>query len=448
MLSGWIDESGVMWNPVDSDEDPFIGYMYYAGDETDGVLRTGWVAYEDGSLTDKYYEKETLWFYFNSSSNKKVFNDTSYDYYEKRISGKTYAFDENGVMLTGWEADKATKFYIDDTSNTDEYGNLSKKRWVYAIPSEEINVDDHIDEVYRWFWADLSGNISKNEMIKVDKNYYAADKTGIIRDGLVVFTKIDHKYVHNIDIENTDGKDFIVNRKYRAKDDNKDYTYDDDSQVIYYFENDETSKSYGKRILENVTIPFSEKDYVFYSTKSAGGVEGAKERKYYQCGIEMKADPVLGLGLIFDGVATESVANSPTRKPDYKKAAGNEYNVYYDVTSYSKDCLPHMQVVDTSGKIISKSNVFKKDKAGNYWIIGDNGSFMKIVTVPVKYQKADGKWYFKSEVYNDKNMRVETKFIPFGEFDYSNRTVLLERGEGSYELIPDEIYALNFNWVK
>ncbi len=64
MLSGWIDESGNMWNDYDNDTDPFIGVLYYAGDETDGVLRSGWMGFTDASIDDKYFKKEVIWFYF------------------------------------------------------------------------------------------------------------------------------------------------------------------------------------------------------------------------------------------------------------------------------------------------------------------------------------------------------------------------------------------------
>ena len=53
------------FNEIDNNEsDPFSGFCYYAGDETDGVLREGWTAYEEGSTDDRYYKKQTLWFYF------------------------------------------------------------------------------------------------------------------------------------------------------------------------------------------------------------------------------------------------------------------------------------------------------------------------------------------------------------------------------------------------
>ena len=87
MLSGWINEDGETFNEYESDTDPFNGYCYYAGDETDGVLREGWVAYEDGSVEDRYYMKQTLWFYFRNSDNKKVMSEEEGELKKKTING-------------------------------------------------------------------------------------------------------------------------------------------------------------------------------------------------------------------------------------------------------------------------------------------------------------------------------------------------------------------------
>ncbi|MCQ2609391.1 MAG: hypothetical protein MJ151_01150, partial [Lachnospiraceae bacterium] len=64
MLSGWINEQGEMFTSQDADEDPFQDeYIYYAGDETDGVLKEGWYEYTEGSLNEDYYDKESMWIY-------------------------------------------------------------------------------------------------------------------------------------------------------------------------------------------------------------------------------------------------------------------------------------------------------------------------------------------------------------------------------------------------
>ena len=136
MLSGWISETGEMYNEVDFSDDPFVGFLYYAGDETDGVLREGWMPYEDGSFDDRYYEKEVIWFYFNKNNNKKTYSENSESYNQKKIGGKTYAFDENGVMLTGWEAEKATKYHIE---LDDFYGQFTGMNKYDSVMEVQLN---------------------------------------------------------------------------------------------------------------------------------------------------------------------------------------------------------------------------------------------------------------------------------------------------------------------
>lgn len=455
MLSGWINESGEMYNEIDYDEDPFVGFMYYAGDETDGVLREGWMAYEDGSIDDKYYDKEVIWFYFNNNNNKKVMNEGTGDYYQKKINGKIYAFDDNGVMLTGWEAERATKYHIDFDIDDNDYGVLAKKRWVYTVPSEEINADDYLDELERWFYADSNGDIVKGLMKKINKEYYAFDRSGILKEGLIIFDKNSNQYIDKIDIDETDGKKFIVERRYISKDTAEEKQFDSNTQVLYYFLDDESSNIYGARRTGEKLISFRDNDYVFNSEKS-GQLEGTKKKKIYQAGMQIKADPSLGLGIVLDGVADSMNASAPTTPLSY--TAGvlddglNDYcNIRYtgdDVATYYTDrgVFPHFSVVDTKGNKISSSNTYRKDKEGNYWMFGPSGTLIKIVSVPVKYMTSESAWYFKSDFYNDMNMRVETTWKVFGTPDASGYTVQLNRNEGNYEVVPDDLYALNFEF--
>ncbi len=451
MLSGWINENGVMYNEIDFDDDPFVGFLYYAGDETDGVLREGWMPYEDGSLDDKYYKKEVMWFYFNKNNNKKVMSEDSDSYNQKKINGKFYAFDENGVMLTGWEAERATKYHIEyDDLYNEEYGALAKKRWVYTVPSEEINQDDHVDEVERWFYADSSGDIVKGTVKKITKEYYAFDNTGILKSGLVVINGNDNTYIDTISMDETDGKKFIIDRLYTSKDTGEEKQFVDTSQKILYFLDDEMSSIYGARRTGEIPVGFSDNDYIFSSEKN-GELETLKKRKFHQAGIQLRAEPQLGLGIVMDGVASTSVASVANRTAKYIdgeliNGKDNEYYVYYDPNQYN-DLYPHFIAVDARGNKITASNTYRKDKEGNFWMFGANGSFIKIVSVPVKYNINEGVWYFRSDFQNAKNMRVESMWQPFGTEDASGLTVSLQRGDGGYEIIPDEQYTLNFNII-
>lgn len=460
MLSGWIDEAGNMWNDYDNDTDPFVNALYYAGDETDGVLRSGWMGFTDGSIDDKYYKKEVIWFYFGPTSNKKTYygqegTNTNLDYLSKYINGKQYAFDENGVMLTAWEADKATKYYIEEEDPySPDHGILNKKRWIFTVPSEEIDIDDYNDEVSRWFYSDNSGNLYRNIMKKINNEYYVFDGKGIMRDSLVILRASGKHYVDRIDVENTNGKDFIVSREYATGENNEKEKriYNSDTDILYYFDTDESSSKYGARKTGTVRIQFNDMEYVFYSDKS-GSKEGYRKKKYYQSGLELAADPMLGYGLILDYIASDSEIYSKSSKNlSYKNGTlntdiTNDYKIYYDLSNYNDSTgYPHLRVIKTNRSLPDKSFTAIKDKEGNYWMIGANNSFIKIVSVPIKYEKSVGKWFFRSDYTNVNGKSVNGWIECDTILDTTGQYVSATRGDGNYEVIPTDLYAVNFDW--
>ena len=450
MLSGWINESGEMWNYVDYDTDPFDGFVYYAGDETDGVLREGWVSFDDGSMDDKYYEREHIWLYFSSTTHKKVYAEAGEEYREKNINGRSYAFDDKGVMLMGWEVQPATRWYADEyDEDPARVGSLVKKRWSNVIPSRELSDEDYENDTYRWFYSEANGNIAKNKVKKINGYYYAFDKKGRMKDGLVILTQNTLEFVDRIDLDATEGKDFMITRKYQSKEDTVERTFDYTKHVLYYFNLDDTIDLFGTRKTGTVTVPFADKDYTF-CTDSRGAIRTVKNNKYYQEGFLLAADPMLTYGVVLDGFMDTSQGNVPQREPEYKGGTsetavkGNEYYISHRIENYTVEW-PHFIAVDKNGKKASKKCAAKKDKDDNYWLIGENGTFKKVVSVPCKYRA--GTWYFKSDRYNAKTFRTKPAWIPFGETDAMGKTVVIERGAGDYEIYLLDQYAVNFNWV-
>ena len=450
MLSGWINEEGEMWNYVDYDTDPFDGFVYYAGDETDGVLREGWLQYDEGSMDDKYYERENIWLYFSSITNKKIYAENGEEYRERKINGRDYAFDDKGVMLMGWEVQAATRWYADEyDSDPARVGSLVKKRWSNVIPSKELSEEDYENDTYRWFYSGANGEIVKNTMKKINGYYYAFDKKGRMKDGLVILKMGSYEFVDTIDLEATEGKDFMVTRRYQSKEDTVVRRFDHTKHVLYYFNTDDTVDLFGSRKTGMVTVPFADKDYQF-CTDNLGAIRTLKNKRYFQEGFLLAADPLLTYGIVLDGYMTSPNGDAPNREPLYRGGSsetavgGNEYYVSQKQSSYTVEW-PHFIAVDKNGKKIAKKPSAKKDKDDNYWIIGDNGTFKKVVTVPVKYRA--GTWYFKSDKYNAKTYKTNTAWIPFGDEDANGYTVKLNRGEGNYELYLLDQYATNFNWV-
>lgn len=479
MLFGWINENGERFNEYEDDTDPFNGYCYFAGDETDGVLREGWTAYEEGSVEDRYYLKQTLWFYFKTSDNKKVQSENESELKKKTINGKTYAFDDQGVMAMGWDSDvldsdnddlsiQSKNYFYEEGSDV---GKLAKKEWYYAVPSQKQNLDDHDQDVQRWFYSLGSGNVVKGEVRKINSSYYAFNNSGIMKTGLVIVDKHSRKYVDCIDAERTDGRDFIISRHYISVDNTRDNAGDsaisssefnifkDDTQAIYYFNENETDPNYGKRQAAENTVAFGDDDYTFVS-KNTGEYEGLKNKKYYQAGIRLKVDSGLGLGIVLLGFSNKEDGGSVDIEPIYYNSTHpfaqpdvnhndilNDYVVIRDTNKLWEEygVTPVYAVISSSGSRVNKANTVKKDSSKRYWAIGRDGTLLNIYDIPIRYNKTNG-WEFQSEFpIRD---RVQKAWMPFGTIDEYGKTCKASKVDpGEYGVYLDETYCTNFRFA-
>ena len=90
------------------------GDIYYLGNGSEGYTRSGWYFLEsdgkkrpaEGSVSkDLSGESENgRWYYFQSNGKARKGENGAPK--ETTIDGKKYYFDENGVMLTGWQCVK------------------------------------------------------------------------------------------------------------------------------------------------------------------------------------------------------------------------------------------------------------------------------------------------------------------------------------------------------
>ncbi len=479
MLSGWINEEGDRFNEYEEDTDPFNGYCYFAGDETDGVLREGWTAYEDGSVEDRYYMKQTLWFYFKTNDNKKVQSDNENELKRRIINGKTYAFDDQGVMAMGWDSDLLDPNNTDISITTKNYfyeegedvGKMAKKEWYFAVPAQKQNLDDHDQEIERWFYSLGGGDVVKGEMRKINTNYYIFDKQGIMKTGLCIVDKFSRKYIDCIDVEKTDGRDFIISRHYISKDsaannppatvvNSSEFSlFKDDSQIIYYFEEDETNTvDYGKRKFYDNTIAFGDDDYVFVS-KGSGQYEGLKKKKYYQAGIRLKVDSAVGLGIVLLGFSNSQNGSVIDHKLSYNESAKafaqidrnhnnikTDYIVLRDIKQLwnSYGVVPVYAVISSNGNKLTKSYSVKKDGSKRYWAMGNEGTLINIYEVPVRYKKKTG-WEFQSEF--PEGDKVKRGWRTFGTIDEYGKTCKESKVDpGEYGLYIDDTYCANFRF--
>jgi len=140
MQTGWIEDN-----------------MYFCHYD-DGHMLTGWQRLEDPTELQNTSSGPNVgddanihWYYF-SNSGKKYYAENS-DYVEKRIDGKRYCFNNNGMLQTGWvkvtDADGIGGYKYYDQDGTDHVG------WYSLNPPDEI-AGNYPYEVM-WFYFNTNG---------------------------------------------------------------------------------------------------------------------------------------------------------------------------------------------------------------------------------------------------------------------------------------------------
>lgn len=416
LLTGFFNESGEMWNEL-MGEDPFDllydgGTLYHSSDLS-GAMTSGW--YKLNSTTSRYPNKTSIWMYF-SPSNFKITRATGDNYKSLNVDGKTYAFDDNGVMLTGFEATQYNEEHGGSSKVVyfGEDGAEVKNGFYYVDLSDDTNAERFED--YEDYDEDITIYLSKNGMVykntikKIGSSYYGFDYNGVVLKGLTVWNGGD--YVTTIDVENTDAKDFIMSGNYSSKYSGSGSLSSGD--ILHYFD------SRGKRVTTSARLDFSDAAYT-YSATNGGALEGSHNGKYYIHGLMLK--PVSGV----------------------------KYGVYIvspNKTDYSMSELVKTTnvVITNSGSVISSKSA-QKDEDDNYWLISSK-SLINIYTVPIKVSGST--YYFKSE-----NSNGREDWIKFGEKDAYGKTCVTEvlsngtRVSGgaisAYQTTLNSESAMNFN---
>ena len=129
------------------------------------------------------------------------------------VKGKTYFFDTDGKMLTGWVQEsgddyvEATDTGVANTYYCDETGARLTKAWVwdYAPGVEE----DDTDEEEHWFFLKSNGKIQTGKASNIKGQTYFFDEEGKMLTGWVVETQsnVDADETRYISIENSEDAD-------------------------------------------------------------------------------------------------------------------------------------------------------------------------------------------------------------------------------------------------
>ena len=444
MLTGWIDaDSGSVISPED-EEYPYKNATYYGGGDNDGVLHSGWLTYYDSG--DEWAEdRDFMYFYFNPTNNKKIGNASDnetishvsstanheIDYTTKKINGRTYAFSvPYGIMLIEWEGYNAATDNIASHNNAwyfsaQDDGHRAQKGWVLAVPAEDIDSDDYKDDEEDWFYFANNGDIVKNQIKKINGKYYAFNKAGEMKKGLIVFA--DGEYQTKFDMDNTRGAELSKSGVYRNKNNGQErlvwdpatqmITWGGQPAAIHYFGDD------GARRTGMNNIEFADDEYTFGSNNS-GNFEGTKSKKYYSMGIQLKASPDIRYGLM---VATDSLARTEVTYVD---------NDFY--------------VLNTSGTKVKGSNSAKKDADGNFWLISKStDKLIGVYTVQVRMHQG-ATFEFKGDQKLENGTIKSNTWLASGQQDNTGKAAIRANkgigGNYSVDLTKSMDYALNFYW--
>lgn len=350
MLTGWLDESG---NVVDKEGDSFVTGIYYCG--SDGAMyQNQWMrslevpdtSLKSSLLDTTYFDYSDIWFYFDQNGKKVKGDETKIK--QRDIDGKSYGFDENGVMLTWWgnpaTGNDAAKYY----SGYDG-GALFKNQWFWMYPSESLNAQDYEDGECSWWRTDSKGNTVKDGIKLINGEWYAFDKIGRMQTSFVL-SDGKSNFVAQYELNELSSKEFI-----------KKEIPGMDRSDLYFFSSNELNEG---QMQKNREIVLELDDGVFtFGFGKSGKAYGSRNElqkvkdRFYINGLRLDADS------------------------DYT----------YGVVKFDD----RYELVDTSGKAVKGKKVLKDTDGG--WYIVINGEFKAYVTDQEKprwYDGPDGPGYY------------------------------------------------------
>ena len=383
LLLGFFNDRGEMWNESET-EDPFDllddkNSLYHSNEST-GVLTSGW--YRMRNTTSRYPNKDSIWLYFAPSS-FKITRSTGSNYKSLTISGKTYAFDDNGVMLTGFEASRYNEehggtiknvyFGSDGAEIKNGFFNINMDdEYTYELFEE---YEDQYDDEDITIYLSKNGQVYRNMIKKIGSSYYGFDDNGVLLKGLTVWN--GNNYIATVDTDSTNGKDFMASGIYCQK--SGGTTHLSNNDILHYFDHN------GKRVTSG-KIDLSDNVYT-YAANNSGAISGTHNKKYYVNGLLIKPE--------------NSKYGVYIQKPD---------KTHYTMAEIvSSDNI----VVNSNGSVQSGYNVLRDDD-DNYWLV--NGHRL-INIYSTNIRRSGGTCYFRS---TGKNGNEE--WIAFGNKDAYGRT--------------------------
>ena len=397
MLYGWVDGDGEMQNEETGWQQD--GNMYYFGGWEDGSMKTGWqkiTVYDDKDGKEDDYD---YWFNFKSNGQRRG-ADT-----KKKINGKYYAFNEDGVMIYEWymtgeiaSSTSASPSAWNYFSSPEDGARIYKGWFKMAPPTEDNSFleedttfaqGDSDDESERWYYADDDGLVS-GQIKKIKGKYYGffpeGKKAGRMLTGLCAL-QMDGDQISKVLYDDMDSDDLDEFMDAYGKKSVKDT-----SVYVYYFGDDADHDGALKTGAVNLNLDGD--NYSFYFDKTGGaeskgrGKNGKDDDYIYHYGQKVKADSDEKYVLVYadkDSGDSDAVVidydSSDIRKAakstveiegleelkDLTEKTTSQKNSDGKTVTYITGFSDNLYLVNTSGKIQDGAMTAKKDGDDWYW---------------------------------------------------------------------------------
>ena len=180
------------------------GKEYYVGDDGQ-LVRSAWVEYDgnyyfvnsagakitnDWRLTTPYDDDsaDEEWYYFKSNGKRAENEKITY-------KGKSYYFDTDGKMLTGWvttgegtsAVNEATDYVKDHTFYCDETGARVEGAWVKDV-APGVSDDDADEDEYWYYLKKATGKPATGKQSNINGQIYLFNGEGQMQSGWVAAT--------------------------------------------------------------------------------------------------------------------------------------------------------------------------------------------------------------------------------------------------------------------
>ena len=187
------------------------GKEYYVGEDGQ-LVRSAWVEYDssyyfvnssgakitnDWRLTTPYDDEsaDEEWYYFKSNGKRAENEKITY-------KGKSYYFDTDGKMLTGWvntgdgtsAVNEANGYEAGHTFYCDETGARVEGAWVKDV-APGVSDDDADEDEYWYYLKKATGKPATGKQSNINGQIYLFNGEGQMQHGWVAATSSDEKFV-------------------------------------------------------------------------------------------------------------------------------------------------------------------------------------------------------------------------------------------------------------